>query len=795
MFMTKSETRASPLFMPALAVLIGMGIFAVNTDITWFYGALAVTIVLIIAALICRVCGSVCRKISYFLLISALGAVSGAWYFVCVNMVAPDDLILAPPEGEVAVIGRVTSFPVVTRTGGYIEIDVLGIETSQNTLTRRTGRVRIAVSDEIWAGITQTGKPGLGAVIRCETTLSKPTGFMNPGGFDPAYHLKSKGIHLSGYVKYPEFFRVLRESSSILNWFGKYRARALDWLDATRSVGGWLPERLRDDIPFISKALLLGSRGELSPDTYQIFQQTGLVHVLAVSGLHVGIIAGIVLWVLKRIPGGLRSRSMTLILIVWCYALLAGAGSSIIRAALMVSVTMISRILIRPAHLKNVVSLAVIVLLFYRPAWITDPGFQLTFAATGGIVLLYPGLKTMLRWIRPSWLQDGLAVSIAAQTATAPISAFWFNRVGIACALSGLPLIPVVSLAMVTGVAALVLAFIPVVGPSLLRLHGFTVALLVWGTDLETRIPGVTFCTPTPALWMALTAGVLLVGLSYKDSKGFRISATCLIVPFIFIGWFSSGYQNGNKMDIWFLDVGNGDCIVVRLPDTKTMIIDAGGIFDSDYDIGEKVVVRALRTIGINSIDIAVITHPHPDHQLGMKAVIAHLKPKELWVMSSDESQSDFLDIIDQARRQDVIVKFLEKRNIFQVFPLSENNRSAVLGIRYGSFRALFSGDAEQEAEAALLDYGSYLRSDILKVGHHGSRSSCTPEFITAVSPKVAVITSGRQNQFGHPHAETLHMLTKKSQGIQIFRSDVHGMVHVSTDGSTAEIRWFTLAF
>ncbi|MGB3975709.1 MAG: DNA internalization-related competence protein ComEC/Rec2 [bacterium] len=791
--MIRSGELEAPLFIPALAVVAGMGVFVGVADVGWFYGAIAVGTASLVAASICRYLGAVFQKISYFLLMTALGAASGAWYYVRVNTVNPDDLILAPPEGEVAVIGRIASFPVATRAGGYFEIDVVGIETSRNTLIRRKGQVRIVVGDEVWAGFIETGLPGPGAVVRCETTLSKPIGFMNPGGFDPAYHLESRGIHLTGYVKYPEFFRVLRESSSIFNRLGRFRLKALQLLDMTRSSGEWLPERLRDDVPVVAKALLLGSRGELSPDAYQVFQQTGLVHVLAVSGLHVGIIAGLALWILKRIPGDLRSRSAALILIVWCYALLAGAGSSIIRASVMVSAMMISQIVYRPAHLKNVVSLAAIALLFYRPAWIGDPGFQLTFTATGGIALLYPGLKNKLKWIRPIWLQDGLAVSIAAQSATAPVSAYWFNRIGFVSALAGLPLIPLVSIAMMTGVAALSLAFIPVLGPILLRLHGLSVALLVWGADRETGIPGITLTPSTPTLWTTLAAAGLLIVLSYKDVKGFRISAACLIVPFLFIVKLSNDHRNDGKMDIWFLDVGNGDCTVVRLPDSTTMVIDAGGILDSDYDIGEKVVIRALRTIGIENIDVAVITHPHPDHQLGMKAVMAHLKPQEFWVMNSSESQADFLEIIEQARRHKISIKYLEKRDIFRVFPLSENNRSAILGIRYGSFRVLLPGDAEREAEAAVLDYGLYLKSDILKIGHHGSRSSCSPEFIEAVSPQAAVIPCGRRNQFGHPHAETLHTLTHTVKEIRIFRSDIHGMVHVATDGSTAEIRWLAM--
>lgn len=785
---TKPAPTGAPFIVPALAVAAGMGVLAVNPTINRFYVALATGSLAAVSGVICR-CASM-RKTAFFLILVALSAVSGAWHFVRVNTASAGDLILSPPEGEVAIVGKVATFPVATRSGGYLDIDVFGIETSRKTLARRSGRIRIAVSEEVWAGFEQNGIPGPGTDIRFETPLSRPSGYLNPGGFDPSYHLKCKGIRLSGYVKHPEFVHILSPSTSIAGYLSSFRSGALRLLDHTRSSAGWLPETLRDDVPFVSKALLLGARGEISPETRQVFQEAGLVHVLAVSGLHVGIIAGVAFWIMKRIPGGIRSRSCALILIVWCYVVLTGAGASIIRAATMVSCVMMCRVIHRPAHSKNVVFFSAIVLLLLQPAWIGDPGFQLTFAATGGIVLLYPGLQKRLLWIRWSWLRNALTVSIAAQTATAPVSAWWFNRVGLLSAIAGLPLIPVVSVAMVTGLTALCAAKIPFAGPVLLRLHGVCTAVLVQGAELETRIPGITLDVPTPSPLLSVAASAFLAGMTHRDSSGLRTLTACIIIPVYLTTGFQGCTGTSEGLDIWFLDVGNGDCSVIRLPDNRTLVIDAGGLLDSEYDIGEKVVVRALRTIGIDHLDIAVITHPHPDHQLGMKAVIAHFKPKELWIMNPYVTDPVLLDIIRMARTHSVTIRFLEKRNIFKVFPMCENNRSVVLSIRYGSFKAVFPGDAEREAEAALLDYGPFLKADVLKVGHHGSRSSCSKNFFAAVSPKVAFVPCGRNNRFDHPHAETLNILNRQSPKIHLLRADIHGMVHVFTDGSKAEIRW-----
>ncbi len=779
----------APFLLPAVSVIAGMAIsssgVAGNSVPTWAL----ISLVLALATVCFQNTSS--TGITALCALITFGVAAGTWYQVRVLMVPPDHLATAPPAGDVAVVGTIASFPEAGRNGGRVDVDVAGIETDQGLLHRRRGRVRISLGEDAWSALVhQPIVPGDG--IRCETELIRPVGYLNPGCFEPARQLRNNGIYLSGSVRYAEFFTRLNSSRSLLGFVAGIRRKAGQILDRIPDVPSPSVSNPVSDVSSVSKALLLGSRGEIGPETQSAFQESGLVHLLAISGLHVGVIAGFVAWLLKRFPGGIRSRSAILVVLIGSYAVFTGSNPSVVRSACIVCIYMIAGICYRPVSMKNILSLSAIVLLIWQPGWIGDPGFQLTYAATAGIALLYPGLRIFFSRIPGRWIRESVAVALAAQCATAPISAVWFNRIGILGAVTGLPLIPLTSLVLICGLAALLLNPVPFLGPFLLTSHGFLIRLLMDGARMEADIPWVTVPVMTPSATITVLSIIAIGILSYRDGKGFRSVFACVVIPLVMIfSPFHRTFQTG-EMHLWMLDVGNGDCSLVRFPDGRYLMIDAGGIFDSEFDIGEKVVVRAIRTLGVRKIDTIVITHPHPDHQLGMKAVIESMKPAEMWVMEDSFEQEDFQRLVEQALDAGVHVRAVERRGVFRSFPLNENNRSIVLGIRYGRFRILLPGDAEKEVEAGLLDYGSTLKSTILKVGHHGSRTSSSPVFIKAVSPAAATIPCGRKNQFDHPHESVLRDLKCIRPDLKLLRSDYHGMVHVCTDGFRVRIDWMT---
>jgi competence protein ComEC len=771
----------SPLFLPSVAIAAGMGLSSVFETGNWFFSIVMTGVIAGLAAIGLICCDRRLNLIQSILALTALSAASGAWYFVSVYMVRSGDIMIAPPVGEVAVVGRIKSLPLPTRTGGRIDVEINGLETSQRCLVKRGGTVRLTLGSDLWSKMVNNPNFAPGAGIRFETELTRPVGYRNPGVFDPSRQLINNGIHLSGYVEYDEFIRIISPPSLSARILWYFRREITDHINQSSAHENQRLYTHSTTDAGVSAALLLGSRGELCPETRIVFQETGLVHLLAISGLHIGIIAAVVLWILKRFPGNLYSRSFVLIITIWLYAVFTGNSASVVRAGLMVSLFMTAGMLARPATLLNTVATAAIIILIARPGMVRDPGFQLTFSATMGIALLYPGFSRMFKWIPSSWLRGVLSVSFAAQFATAPVSAFWFNRFGFLTAIAGLPLIPLTAIALVTGWTGVLLAFINL--NTCLKIHYHIVDFIIYYAHRLHSITGVTIPVTTPSVFAAIALfGLMLLSKFNRRNTCFVLcySVVTMVVLIIPTSVLSA---NTGLLEVWFLDVGNGDCIIIRLPDGKVMLVDAGGIFNSEVDIGEQVVVRALRSIGIKRVHIAVITHPHPDHQLGMHAVIRHMNPQEIWVLDENTTQNDFVSILRKATQNGMVVRSLEERNIFDVFPLCENNRSIILGIRFGRFKLLLTGDAEREAEAALLDYDGYLNADVLKVGHHGSQSSSSEDFIEAVSPQMAIITSGYGNQFGHPHSETLKTLKKIDSDMTVLRSDIHGMIYIVTDG------------
>ncbi|HEV7589899.1 MAG TPA: DNA internalization-related competence protein ComEC/Rec2, partial [Longimicrobium sp.] len=554
----------------------------------------------------------------------------------------------------------------------------------------------------------------------------------------------------------------------------------------------------------LADALVLGRRETLDRGLADRFAAAGLTHLLAISGTHVALVAA-VLVLLGRVLRVPRDATLWLtIVLIALYLAMIGAPPSAVRSGIMTGLTLVTFVLQRPSAPLAIMAAAAFAILALDPLAALDAGFQLSFAGVLGIGLLR---HAMLRRIPLAWrrgkvlrpLAESMAVSVAAFVATAPIVAEQFGQVAPISILANLPAIPLTSLAIV-GIGAACVA--EPVSPALARLlaDGASLALeaLTRVVDAAAAVPGGHAQIARPQWWVWAAVGLaLLLALEWGAGMRRRVrwalasgaaGAAFLLLPLAAIP--------ARGLEIAFLDVGQGDAIAIHTPADRWLLVDAGP-WDEDYDAGEKRVLPWLRAHGARRIEAMVLTHPHVDHIGGAAAVMRGMPvgrliepglpfgtPVYLGVLKTAEGRG----VPWSAARQDRTLRIdgLELTFLWPTVDVLDasadaNDISAVVRLRYGSFAALLTGDAPASVEQVLVErYGEGLRADVLKAGHHGSRTASSEELLEAVHPALAVISCGRRNKYGHPAPETLARL--HADGIPVARTDEDGTVLVHVD-------------
>jgi competence protein ComEC len=626
----------------------------------------------------------------------------------------------------------------------------------------------------------------------------------NFGAFDYRAYLERRGINALMKVKRPEDVRLVGTGggNAAVRLALRVKQRLIHEAERT----------LDDRQTAVLSGLLFGGRGGLDDDIQEVFNRTGVAHVLSVSGLHVGYVLAGVLLLAGALNVPRRVIPFVALPVLIFYAVMTGAGPAVLRASIMAMVVLAATQLGRERDWPSALALAALLILIARPAILYETGFQLSFAATWGILYLGPPLGELLhgRWALPGWLALPLQVTVAAQLGTLPLLVYYFNLLAPVAPLANLLLVPLVGLIMLFGFTGCTagIVFTPL-GGMVNAGTGLLIDFFLELANLINRLPGGSVYLATPP-WYAVFlwyAGLILLVEMLKGNAGLPgAERTKRIAPaavgallLLLILWPWSG--TGGRMEVHFIDVGQGDSILVRFPGGRTMLVDAGGKMgdlEGGRVVGDATVVPYLRRLGINKLDVLVITHPHGDHAGGVPAVVEKLDVgavvtspapglEELLsghafsrvpVYRVEAGQSLQID-----RRVEVLVLGPDGRS-----PAGEdlNNASVVLRLDYGDISFLLTGDVEEEAQRAMLAAGLELEADILKVPHHGSRFF-EPCFFSAVSPEYAVIQVGERNRFGHPAQETLDALLYT--GAEIFRTDRDGAVMFSTDGRQITVK------
>lgn len=591
------------------------------------------------------------------------------------------------------------------------------------------------------------------------------------------------------------------------------------WIARARA---WASARLHATLPEPGATILAGAmwgeRGSLPPELRAEFQDTGTVHVLVTAGLHLGVVAALALWSLRALRCGRIVCALCAIAIVWAYAEFSGAHLPALRAATMLSFALVAYAAGREALSWNALGAAAIVIAAARPAAVATVSFGLSFSCVAAILAFAKPLRERFeRCGTPHAIAELFGVSVAAQLGTWPLTAATFLVIAPYAPVANALVVPVVGVAMLVGFVALATTPFP---PASMLANNIEVSLLDWIVACVRGIgdlPGAAIVATPPPPWaiaaydVSLACAVLAIErrtrLRYALLPLAAASALCLWPPRV----------DSRDLTITAIDVGQADAILIRTPAGHAFLVDAGGRLErgaSGADsraeaIGERIVVPFLIREGIHHLDAVILSHPHGDHVGGCPAVLRILGAN----VFADSGQSypghAYHDALDVAARRGVPIAYPRGATVWKTddgvtfrfygptLPLLTNtrndinNNSLVFRLEYGRFRMLFTGDAGAEAEARILASGADVRADVLKVGHHGSAYSSTPQFVHAVSPHYAVISVGRDNLFGHPAASTIETLERA--GARVYRTDEDGALTIDSDGNDLIVRPFLM--
>ena len=619
-----------------------------------------------------------------------------------------------------------------------------------------------------------------GDSLYIEGEFKQPEEARNYKGYNYKQYLKTKKI--IGTVEL-EKSKILKSSNgSFIHNIQKY---IRDTINGT----------LTDEEGNLLLAILLGDKDKLSEDIQESFKTSNLSHMLAVSGAHVSYIILGLTYVLQNSIIGKKNGKIVCIFFLLVFMAITNFTPSVTRACIMAILTLFSSIIYRKSDVYTNISVAALITLIFNPYSLLDLGFQLSYGGTIGIIIFIKRIqekKSNSKVI--NYIKQMALVSIYANIIIIPIMMYHFNTVSFTFIISNIMASPILGIIVITGFLFIIASI--TVKP-LTRLIAIFIkpilSILIKISQICSKLPFSNILVVTPYMFNVISYyAIILYCIKSKKNNKCKI-IICLLIVLILINFII--YIFPQKLRIFFIDVGQGDSTLIITPDKKTVLIDGGG--SDSFDVGEKVLLPYLLDRRILKIDYVLISHFDTDHCGGILTIMEKVKVKNIIISEQAEHSENyerFKKLMIHKRIRLIEVKKGDKIKIgryseFKIlFPTSRllsenplNNNSIVAQFNYNNFKMLFTGDIEKLAEQQILKAEkAEIRADILKVAHHGSKTSSIPEFIKAVRPKIALIGVGKNNTFGHPNQQTIKNL--ENIKCRIYRTDLQGEIIIKID-------------
>ena len=661
-----------------------------------------------------------------------------------------------------------------------------------------------------------------GDKILIKGEFAEPSESRNYGGFNYKEYLKSIKVH--GTIKADSIEVLAKNSNNSIFTF----ANNIN-LKIKENISKLIPEKYGA----IFTGLILGDTSKVEEEVNDNFKIANISHVLAISGMHITyIVIGIEL-LLKREIGKRKTRIITIIVLV-IYMFITGFSPSVVRASLMGIIMLISKLIHRKNDIWTSISLSLLILLIYNPFLILNVGLQLSYLGTIGIVCFNKNIYNFLRKLKIrnrkikyrinrkfilfiDKIKEILSVTLSAQIVILPILLFNFNILGIYFFISNILVSVIIGPIIIVGFVCILISFISIDIAKILSIFmSVGIQILISISEIS-HLPFSKIYIPTPKVWQIVIYYICVIvinkiymsfNLKEPDFTSIRIRNLVALLKFkfrqnrkkvlkfliVFVLLVFILNIIPKKLKIHFVDVGQGDCTFITTPQNKTILIDGGGSMSEEYDVGKNTLLPYILDRGYTKLDYVFISHFDQDHVGGILTILEELRVGQVYISKQEQDSENYQKFLEIVKDRKIKVKILkqgdclkiEKNLYFDIlWPIEEqiqenvlNNNAMVMKLRYGKFSMLFTGDIEAIAEEKILDFyeekgEAILKSDVLKVAHHGSKTSTTQIFFEKVNPKICLIGVGKNNMFGHPTAEVLERIN----GTKIYRTDENGEI------------------
>lgn len=631
----------------------------------------------------------------------------------------------------------------------------------------------------------------------------------NPGEFDYKNYLLSEGI--SGIVFVKSIDSITQVSSE-----PKIFANVI--FNLRYSIKKTIDKYFDLQTAALMNALIIADKSELSFETKKNFIETGVVHVLAVSGLHVAFVTIVFLFFFGRFE--LIWRISLTILGLGFFLIITDSPASVMRASIMAAVILISYPSGRSTYGLNSLAVAALIILFFNPSDLFHPGFQLSFSAVISILLLTPALNNLFNTNKfknkvAKYFLTFFSVSLAAQIGTLPFTTYYFSKISLVALAANLFVIPLIAFILGGGIGVMIFSFFSnhvadAVAQSVNLLTttlNFIVNQFAAFDYSYLRVANFSLLDG-----LIVLSFIIFFGIIFSEKRSLLFTILFPIILFLnadlFIQFDDEKLFEENKLNVMMIDIGQGDSFLIQFPNGKIALLDAGNATPA-FDNGEKIIQPLLEYLEVDKINYALVSHLDADHYAGFHSLIQKGLVEKVLKPSPDTSFKKDVEFEKFIRSNNLPIEYFNGRT--EIDPSvriynfvnhmndgfkskTTNERSSFFLMKHGEAEILFTGDANSRVEKFVASkFASLLDVDVLKVGHHGSKTSSSEYFLNLAKPEISLISAGINNMFKHPSKDVLTRLEKYSE--KLFRTDLTGATILISDGKNFRVKdWKSLS-